>query len=318
VHFHSSFGWSIGRALERAGHKVHIFDYRRNPFSSFPGARAWYSRRVMPEALFRTAAQLRPDLMLLAKAELVPGDAVSRIRKRTGCRAVNWFPDSRLFSYRNLMSQLPHLDAFFGKNKDDLQRLRLLGQNNGHFLLHCADRELHTEIVTTEDELSWYRCEVALVGSYYPYRDFFLSKLQNFDFHIWGPGWERSRMAERKGVVMGCDARSFEQAKVFRAATVNINLHHFDDTGCLNQRVFDINGSGGCQLMDGPRDMESTFEIPEELDTFASIDELNWKIRQILATPERARQMARRARAKTAACHTYDHRIAEILGVLRI
>lgn len=317
VHFHSSFGWSIQRALNRAGHEVRIFDYRHNPFRHFPGLREYYSSRLMPQRLMEAARSFKPELVFLAKAELVPGGLLKTIREQFGCRITNWFPDGRLFAYEKIVDQIPHLDYFFSKNSLDLDRLKLLGFQNGRFLPHCADLELHTNLVTRESDLADYRCQVALVGSYYPYRDAIAAQLLDFDIRIWGTGWSRSEVARKSGAVVGKEARSEEQAKVFRGAIVNLNTHHYDDIQCLNQRVFDICGSGGCQILDGFRNVETVYRVPDEVETFHSAQELREKIQRLLEDPKRAREMGQRSLTKTAAAHTYDHRVGEILAVLR-
>jgi spore maturation protein CgeB len=270
----------------------------------------------MPARLLSAARAFKPNLIFIAKGELVPGDTIRALKDDLRCPAVNWFPDGRLFSYSNVMQQLPHLDFLFSKNLIDLERMRLLGIRNGRFLLHCADRELHTELVTTDSELKPYLCQVAVVGSYYPFRDYIISQLLDFDIRIWGPGWQRSMVSKKRGAIVGREARSSEQAKVFRAATINVNPHHFDDIGSLNQRVFDICGSGGCQLLDGYRKVDDVFAVPDDVDLFHSAEELRDKVRKLIASPERAREMGKHAREKTAAAHTYDHRIAEIFQLL--
>ncbi|HEV8132255.1 MAG TPA: glycosyltransferase [Acidobacteriota bacterium] len=316
VHFHSSFGWSIERALLRAGHEVSVFDYRQNPFQRIRGLRRAYTSLRMPQRLLDAAKAFRPELVFLAKGEMVAGEVVARLKREFRCRVINWFPDPRPFHYSHISDQLGHLDLFFSKNITDLDRLNLLGLENGRFLLHCADRELHTGLETSETELQPYSCDLAFVGSYYPYRDMIVSQLLDFNIRIWGAGWSGSKAAKKRGAIVGREARSMEQTMVFRGATANLNTHHYDDIGSLNQRVFDIAGSGGCQIMDGYRKVEDVFSVPDEVELFHSAQELQDKVAKLIASPDRARKMGERTRTKTAAAHTYDHRIAEILNLV--
>ena len=60
VHFHSSFGWSISQALQRAGHDILEFEYRHRPaFTVTDGERALQVRytgnAVLPDT-FRDKA----------------------------------------------------------------------------------------------------------------------------------------------------------------------------------------------------------------------------------------------------------------------
>ncbi len=319
VHFHSSFGWSIEQALKRLGHEVRVFDYR-NPPIGVPGkVKLLWARTVMPRELAAAGRKFRPDLIFLAKAETVPAETIRGLRGELRCPVVNWFPDARLFASRNVVEQMPHLDFIFSKNIQDVNRTRLIGIRNARFLPHCADRELHVDYETTEEDLKPHRCQVAMVGSYYRYRELMLEHLSDFNLRIWGGGWERSALARTKPeCISGREARSLVQTQVFRAAAVNVNPHHFDDTEGLNQRVFDIGGAGGCQLMDGPRDAKPVFDVPDDLAVFQSAEELREKTGFLIGHPQTCRDMGERCRRKVAAGHTYDHRVREILDLMRL
>ena len=318
VHFHSSFGWSIEQALKRLGHQVRVFDYRNPPPPFQLGYRRLWSEHVMPRKLIQAARAFRPDLVLIGKGEAIRGETLQQIRSELQCRIVNWFPDSRLFSYDHVVAQLPSLDGLFSKSMLDVNRVRLMGLSNAHFLPHCADRELHTDLQASEDDLKPYRCEVSLVGASYPYRDRILQPLCEFDLKVWGRGWKKSSIYHQKPeAVTGQEARSLEQAKVFRATSVNINIHHYDDVDQLNQRVFDIAGSGGCQVSDGSREYGPIFDKSADILIYESAEELKSSVRYLLDKPALREEMGARCRRKIAANHTYDHRVLEIIDVLR-
>jgi hypothetical protein len=319
VYFHSSFGWSIEQALQRQGHRVKTFDYRNPPLPwSFKLSRFW-SRSVMPHQLLSAARTLAPDLVIICKGETIRAEIVQALRSELHCPVINWFPDARLFGYENVFKQLSHLDGLFSKSQIDVDRMRLLGLRSGHLLQHCADRELHVLFETSADDLKAYRCQAAMVGTFYPYRDAILQHLTDLDLRVWGPGWKRSILfRSHPNMVVGRDARSTEQTLVFRGACVNLNTHHYDDFAELNQRVFDIAGSGGCQIVDGNRCTESIFETPGEIAVFRSADELKETIRFLLDNPRIAEEMGSRCRARVARGHTYDDRVREILEVMKL
>jgi spore maturation protein CgeB len=312
VHFHSSFTWSIGRALERAGHDLRAFEYRTPPLSLIPGS-VW-RKQIMPRSLIRTAGRYRPDLLFIAKGDAIPGWAVNTIRRATRCRVVNWFPDPCLSAYPNVVAQSPYLDLICSKNREDVDRINADSDGRALFLHHAADRELHLEYDAGDDERRELGCDIAMVGSCYPHRERILEGLLDFDLRVYGPGWARSRLARIKPTaVTGLEARSFLQAAVFQSARVSLNTHHPDDGTALNQRAFDIAGSGGCQLIDTPRDFDDTFQVGADLDSFESVRVLPERVAALLSNPARREELRARARRKVAAAHTYDHRIAEIL-----
>jgi spore maturation protein CgeB len=273
----------------------------------------------MPRQLLEAARSFVPDLVFMAKAETVPAETVRTIRSELRCSIINWFPDARLFGYDSVFAQLPYLDWLFSKSEADVQRMRMLGFGKGRLLEHCADRSLHIDLSTPEEELKPYRCQVAMVGSFYPYREAILRHLSDVDLRIWGPGWGRSSLYRTSPqTIVDRDARSEEQTRVFRAASVNLNTHHFDDVSDLNQRVFDIAGAGGCQVMDGDRDHQNIFEKPDEIAQFRSVDELREWVRFLIENPRKRQEMGGRCQRKIAGGHTYDHRIREILDLLKM
>jgi hypothetical protein len=319
VYFQSSFGWSIEQAFKRQGHRVEIFDYRNPPSPWRSRLSRFWSQSVMPRQLLAAARALAPDLVLICKGETIRAETLQVIRSELHCPVINWFPDARMFGYERVLKQLPHLDGLFSKSPIDVDRMRLLGLRSGHFLPHCADRGLHVEFETSEHDLKPYRCQTAMVGAYYPYREAILQHLTDLDLRIWGPGWKHSNLFRiHPDMVVGRDARSTEQTLVFRGAGVNLNTHHYDDFAELNQRVFDIAGSGGCQILDGNRCAGSIFETPGEIAAFRSSAEMKETVRFLLNNPRIGEEMGRRCRSKVANGHTYDDRVREILDVMKL
>ena len=317
VHFHSSFGWSISQALQRAGHDILEFEYRHRPAGWPPGTGRIWRNHVMPRRLLKEARRFSPDLLWIAKGEAITGALVREVRTETGCRVVNWFPDPNLFAYTNVVAQLPHLNLLLSKNRADVDRLLGTGPPIGHLMQHCADTALHVENNAAAEKLEEYKCDVAVVGSCYPYRESLVARLLDYDLRVWGPGWENSSLARQKpACVVGAEARSFEQAMVFQGARVNLNTHHPADSTAMNQRLFDIAGSAGCQLADGPRELDGIFEDSIDLQLFDSPSELRTKLDYLLQHPDHRSQTAHHARARVADGHTYDDRVAEIMRLL--
>jgi spore maturation protein CgeB len=317
VHFHSSFGWSISQALQRAGHELIEFEYRHPPAGWPQGTGRLWRKFVMPRRLLAEARRFGPDLLWIAKGEPITGALVRAVRDATGCRAVNWFPDPDLFGFANMVDQLPQLNLLLSKNRSDVDQLQDAGPPLAHMMQHCADRALHLDYAATSQQLADYSCDVAIVGTCYPYRESLVARLLDYDLRVWGRGWHSSSIArQRPECVAGTEARSFEQATVFQGARVNLNTHHPTDGTAMNQRLFDIAGSGGCQLVDGPRDLDGIFEDAADLYVFDSPAELRTRLDYLLQHPDSRSDGAQQAKAKVANAHTYDDRVAEILRLL--
>jgi spore maturation protein CgeB len=313
VHFFSSFAWSIKRALQRRGCEVVEFDYRANPWAKIPLVRTLYYQSIMQKRLLHGARLSNPELIIICKGELIRSSTVEDLQRRHQVPIVNWFPDARLYSHEKVIKSIPFLDRLYTKNQEDVQRAKLLNWQKVKYLPHCADIELHS--VEEQESDPRFQADISFVGSSYPYRDLILSQLTGFNLKVWGRGWKRSRLYQMKPEsIVGAEARGFDQAKVFRQSVVNINTHHPDDFGSVNQRVFDICGSGGFQLVDYRKPIEEYFEIRGEIETFSSLGELKDKIHFYLNHRQEASEIGARARQKTMKHHTYDHRVESILA----
>ncbi len=317
VHFYSSFAWSIEQALNRAGHTTVLFDYRKNSLLRLPILKKVLSQVIMQQRLIQTVKNEKPDLIFICKGELIKHQTIHEIKNIRPVKIINWFPDPRLYSFSDIFTSLPLLDGFFTKNVDDVERARLLGIKNIHLLHHCADIELHASPKVDNNRM--FDSLVAFIGSYYPYRDVILGKLIDFNLKIWGGGWEHSQLCQKiPDAVTGKEARDLEQANIFYNSTINLNTHHYDDNNAINQRVFDICGSGGFQLVDYKQAVKQCFEIGKDLDTFNSLEELKEKISYYIEQPNEAKVIAQRAHKKTLQSHTYDHRIEEIFDTVKL
>ncbi len=313
VPFYSSFTWSISQALIRAGHEIVNFNYRKNSLLRIPGVRSVLSKVVMQKRLIETVKKEKPELLFICKGELIKHQTIRAIKENHTIKIVNWFPDPRLFAYENIFKSLPFLDGIFTKNLDDVERAKLLNLHNVYLLNHCADIELHKSPVTIHD--GSFDNSIAFVGSYYPYRDCVFKELIEYNLKVWGRGWEKSLLYKKKPLVItGKEARDLEQGKIFLNSTINLNIHHYDDCRAVNQRVFDICGSGGFQLTDFKSEISLSYEIGKELETYTTFDELKEKIEYFLAHPGEAREIGKRAGEKTMKMYTYDHRVKEILS----
>jgi len=312
VHFFSSFAWAVKKALQRLDHEVIAFDYRANPFFRIPKVRTFYYNLIMQRKLLHAARLANPDLIIICKGELIHASTVESLRRRHCIPIVNWFPDPRLYGYERVMESIPLLDRFYTKNREDIGRAKLLNWNNVTYLAHCADIELHGKEIGYPDPL--FQADLSFVGSCYPYRDLLMSQLASFNLKVWGRRWRESALYRMKPEsVTGCEARGFDQIKVFHHSIINLNLHHFDDVCGLNQRLFDICGCGGFQIVDYKEEIKEYYEIGKEIETFSSIEELKDKIRFYLDNRQEATEIGLRAREKTLKHHTYEHRVQSIL-----
>ncbi|MBU1039580.1 MAG: glycosyltransferase [Proteobacteria bacterium] len=105
-------------------------------------------------------------------------------------------------------------------------------------------------------------------------------------------------------------------ADFYRGVAVNVNATSLKSREALNQRVFDVPLCGGFLLTDHPRSLEACFEIGTEAACYEGADSLAEETRRWLGDPAGRRRISQAARKRILAEHTYQHRVAKIIGVM--
>lgn len=104
---------------------------------------------------------------------------------------------------------------------------------------------------------------------------------------------------------------------VFKHARINLNITLRSIKSGIPLRAFDILGAGGFLLTNYQADFEDCYVPDEDFVFFESKEDLLHKIEYYLAHEEERAAIARNGFQKTAAHHTYKHRIEEILSILQ-
>ena len=86
--------------------------------------------------------------------------------------------------------------------------------------------------------------------------------------------------------------------------------------GAVNQRIFDVPAAGSFVLTDWRPQMEQLFE-PHEMICYREPDEAPHLARHYLANHTERQAVARRARKRVLACHTWAHRLQTLLQHMR-
>ena len=100
---------------------------------------------------------------------------------------------------------------------------------------------------------------------------------------------------------------------VFKQSKINLNISLRSIKSGIPQRAFDIMGSGGFLLSNFQADFLDDFIPGEDFDYYESKDDLLAKIDYYLAHEKERQAIAKNGHDKTAAAHTYRHRVREML-----
>jgi len=105
-------------------------------------------------------------------------------------------------------------------------------------------------------------------------------------------------------------------APFYGSTAVNVNTTSLQMRWAVNQRVFDCPAAGGFLITDAQRDIDEHFE-PNEVVTYASLEELREKTQFYLSHPGARQEITVRAQARILAHHTHAHRLSALAAFLR-
>lgn len=162
-----------------------------------------------------------------------------------------------------------------------------------------------------------YHCDASFVGSGpYPYRWPVLQAVAaECRLQVRGPGWSGlgSSLPIAGGPVHGA-----QFAEVVAGAAVSLGASALEEQEreypSASDRMWRIMGCGGAFVGSYVQGIEQFAQDGEHCHWFHSIDECVEQVRALLVDPERRRAMAERGRQHALAHHTYDHRMAMLLG----
>ncbi len=100
--------------------------------------------------------------------------------------------------------------------------------------------------------------------------------------------------------------------KVYNTHAIHLNISKFQLTQAINQRPYDVSACGGFLLTDERKDLRNLF-THEEILSYKDMEDLIYKAAYFLNNDAERKEMAKRARSRVLACHTYAHRVDEIL-----
>lgn len=104
-----------------------------------------------------------------------------------------------------------------------------------------------------------------------------------------------------------------EMPLIFHESTVNLNITAKSIRSGLPLRIWDILGSGGFCLTNYQSELPEFLSIGEDLDTYASLEELDEKVAYYLSHPNHAKEIAMHGLETAKKYHTYEIRLTQML-----
>ena len=189
------------------------------------------------------------------------------------------------------------------------------GVKQVHYLPFAADPDVYKGCENpTADERKRYGADVVFVGTGDPERKAELESLANFDIGIWGPYWERNcKRSPLKNRLRGGRIDVSTMAKVYRSSKIVLNLMREQNFSSHNMKTFEIPSIGAFMLAPRTSKHADFFSEGQDIACYSSTRELREKVIYYIEHDAERVTMAKAAHAKTIRCHTYVHRMIELL-----
>ena len=145
----------------------------------------------------------------------------------------------------------------------------------------------------------------------------YIASLGKYGMHVWGDeGW---LPVEQYGSNhMGAAGHHHEVTKIYNGAAINVDIGRLYQLDIVTMRVFDVLACGGFLIAEYSDELADLFELGHDLESYKTIEELEDKVRYYLDEPEKRLDIARNGLAKVRACHTFDHRVRQIIDTMGI
>ena len=318
----------VARAAREAGADVSFFDVSafaegHDAFAKMPvHARTQTALQgrlmlLLGEAIVETARAFGPDLVFALAQAPLSEPSLTALRAG-GVRTAFWFVENcRVITYWREMAR--HYDWFYAIQPGTfLEELRAAGAVHPAYLPMGCDPVAHAPVTLTEAERVRFRSDVSFAGSPYLNRRHVFTSLTDFDFKLWGDGWQHSPLAAH--AVGGGTRLGEDEFRIAAATRINVNLHSATHTTGLdptpdyvNPRTFELASSNAFQLVDARDPLRELFE-PDEVVSFRDVAELRSLVSHYLAREDERLAIAARARARALRDHTYVQRIRRVIA----
>lgn len=297
------------RALERLGCRVTSFNLM--------GAGGWLSRvrRVgLRDRLARTIGHSGPTVVLVLEGSQLDASVVAGLKRGGGPAWVNWFCDGRRAATAIRSLAAPY-DEVFVAGSAAAEELEAPGHPPVRYLAPGCDPSVHRPMRARDQ----FRANVVFAGTATPHRERLLSELVEFGLALWGPGWRRTKLRDYcRGELLA----HADYVRAYAGASVAVNVQYSedigqgDDPGC-NRRLFELAAIGVPQVVEERPDVHRHFREGSEVLVARDPGSLKTLTAEALQDRVWAEQVAAGARQRALAEHTYMHRMAGLLAVVR-
>lgn len=280
-------------------------------------------QRAYQDAVWRECERLRPDAFFTVKGSGLSAALLRRIQS-LGTRTVMYYPDFH-FDYAGVdQSTFDFYDLFVTTKSFQLEWLRQhIGEQRTAYVPHGYTDDVFQPVFDSMSEQD-FRFDVLYMGNHSTYKQRWLERLLELSpglkLGVVGNRWREQKVPLKlaQSSMLG-EVRGLGLAKLIQSSRVNIALHFgkaasgWEDL--VSTRTFEIPACKGFMLHIDNAEVRETFDVGQEIDVFASPEDLHQKIQFYLSRPELRWAMIERAFTRAVPAYGYAHRAAQIDGL---
>jgi len=220
---------------------------------------------------------------------------------------------SRAASNRNVIDSLSFFDAYCIWSHLIAERLRKDGCKKVIYLPFGYDTTYHVPHNLHNLGSSGL---ISFIGSWDQEREAILAQLAEYDFCIYGNGWNRAaRDFKLIKSLTYRDVFGLEMSTTIISSDICLNLLRQQNRGSHNMRTFELPAMGGLMLTCRTLEQQEFFPENEACYMYADVTEMKTKIEYILANKQEA-DLVRARGLERALDHSYTNRARFLLSEL--
>lgn len=321
--FHE-YNQSVSQAFEFFGHRCVIYDTIIG--SNYLGYRLRERLKIsqtnhMKKMKFfnsknslRLFRELKPDFVLIIKANLITSEALSEMAKSS--RLALWIMDS-FNSYPEVLDLVEYFERVYVFESSDLKLLKDKKVKSSFLPLGYDDKiyfpynEKKTVDISFVGNLNINRREILqMLVNDFPERRFeiyggYISKYMPLKYIKYLLSDERKSFTNRL-------LDPVEVNRLYNRSEICLNIHHHQSKEGWNPRTCEILGAGGFQLVDNNEVLEN--EFGDGLVTYSGYDNLKEKIAYYLNNADEREKISQVGLGLVKNKHTFNERVRLILN----
>lgn len=232
---------------------------------------------------------------------------------------INWFGDDQWRFDNFTVKYAKHFSYVITTDKFSIEKYKSLGCQEVIYSQWAAI-DSHQPY-----DFTGYKYDVSFVGSFHPYRKWFIDELRKLGVSVvaFGNGWEAGPLSPEEMNQLFCqskinlnlsNSRSFDIRYIFRTIEGIKGLIRGGKVASqIKARNFEIPHFGGFQLTDYVPSLEEYFNIGQEIVCYKDVDEAAMLIKYFLNNEDEREKVKAEGIKRAREQHGYIHRLKSVL-----